>query len=89
MDSPLVKLQLSATGVDLSKFKLRGDQRVTSALALRVDVGADKVWSYRAVALNAPALAAFGAAGLLGTTKNLTPPPVPAFPPGAPLVPRP
>jgi hypothetical protein len=86
MDSPLVKLQLSTTGVDLSKFKLKGEQRVTSALALRIDVGSDKVWSYRAVSLNAPALAAFGAAGtMLGVRNQLSPPTPPGLPPGLAL----
>jgi hypothetical protein len=93
MDSPLVKLQLTATGVDLSKFKLKGDQRVTAALAASAEIGADKVWTWRVTALNAPALGAFGAASVLGTRSAFTPPTPPAFPPGfapgQPFAPRP
>lgn len=93
MDSPLVKIQLSGTGVDLSKFKLRGDQRITAALAGNVEIGSDKVWTWRVVALNAPALGAFGAASVLGMRTTLTPPQVPALPPGIapgqPFAPRP
>jgi hypothetical protein len=93
MDSPLVKLQLTATGVDLSRFKLKGDQRITAALAGSAEVGADKVWTWRLTALNAPALGAFGAASVLGTQRAFTPPTPPAFPPGVtpgqPFAPRP
>ncbi len=81
MDSPLLRLQLTATGVGLSKLKLKGDQRITAALAGTAEIGSDKVWTWRLTALNAPALSPFAAASFPGTQTTFTPPP--AFPPGA------
>jgi hypothetical protein len=62
--SPLVKAQLSQTGISLDKIKMTGPERIVSALSVRSEVQ-NEVWTYQLDALNFQALAPLGAAGAM------------------------
>ncbi|MES1179512.1 MAG: DUF4339 domain-containing protein [Myxococcales bacterium] len=62
--SPLVKAQLTQSGVSLDKIKMTGPERIVSALSVRSEVQ-NEIWTYQLDALNFQALAPLGAAGAL------------------------
>ncbi len=71
MRSPLIKQQIDQSGIDVSKVKLTGDDRVTSAIAVEVETQGD-VWTYKAHFLNPPALAAAGGAAAMISAASIT-----------------
>jgi hypothetical protein len=86
--APGVQEMLDAAGIDISKFKLTGDERITSALSAKLEMH-DDVWTLDMEALNAPALGSFGAIGAMLSHSALqgldTPPALDpsALPPGS------
>jgi hypothetical protein len=69
--SPLLKKAIDESGVDLSKLKFTGDERVTAAISLDAQSEGD-VWTFRLHALNPPALGMIGGGMALVSAARLT-----------------